>query len=250
MAFVHGANSRLFLGNKHISGTTSGFTCSFDASLAETTNMLAGGSTFIPGLTNGELSFEGFIEQQVVGPAVTIQDAIRTASQTDSGALFTALPSGFTVGHPVFFCKADISGFEIESSVDDAVNFSVETQGDEGIDWGVLLHDYTSIDNTPDPFEGAAVDNGAATSNGGAAMLHVTSVTGTPTGITVTVQHSADNSVWTDLVAFTTFSAATGTSEFKTVAPATTVNRYVRVEVDFDGGTSPTVALVASFARR
>lgn len=243
MAFVHGAQTRLFLGEKHISGVVSGFTCSFDASLAETTNLLAGGSTFIPGLTNGELGFEGFIEQQKQGGATTIQDTIRDVSQTDSGALMTAAPGGLVMHYPSFFCKADISSFEIESSVDDAVSFSVESQGDEGIDWGHLLHVHTAVSADGD---GSALDHGDSTGSGGAAMLHVTDVTGAPDGFEVVVQHSDDDDTYVDLVTFS--SVDEPAAEFKTVSG--TVNQYIRASWSFDGGTSPTATFVLSFARR
>jgi hypothetical protein len=244
MAFVHGSGARLFLGSKHISGTSSSVSCSFDNNLAETTNLLAGGSTFIPGLTDGEISAEGFIEQQVVAPAVTIQDAIRAATQTDSGALFTAAPAGLAVGRPAFFCKSDISSFEIESSVEDAVTWSIEAQGDEGIDWGILLHDHSAVD--ADPANGAGQDNGAPSAGGGAALLHVTAVTGSPTGVAVKVQHSEDDDTYTDLISFTSFDDIT--AEFKAVTG--TINQYVRAQWAFTGGTSPTATFVLAFARR
>src|SRR5690606_32627606 len=127
--------------------------------------------------------------------------------------------------------------------VDDAVSFSVESQGDEGIDWGHFLHVHTEVDADD---EGPALDNGDSTGSGGAAMLHVTDVTGSPTGFEVTIQHSDDDSTYVDLVTFS--SVDEPAAEFKTVSG--TVNQYIRASWSFDGGTTPTATFVVSFARR
>jgi hypothetical protein len=89
-----------------------------------------------------------------------------------------------------------------------------------------------------------SVDETAATTGGAVAHLHVTAFDGT--SVTITVQHSEDNSVWVDLL---TFTAVTGvTKERVELAAGTTVNRYVRAIIS--AGTWTSVTFTVAFARR
>lgn len=87
--------------------------------------------------------------------------------------------------------------------------------------WGRILHALTAETATGNS---ASVDNAASSANGGRAYLHVTAFSGF-TNITVKVQQSVDNAVWTDLV---TFAAATGVTAESPAAVTGTVNRYLR----------------------
>ena len=89
---------------------------------------------------------------------------------------------------------------------------------------------------------GTAVDNAAGTTNGGTGVVHVTAFSGFSGGV-FKVQHSTDNSSWSDLITFTT--VAGKTSERVTVSG--TVNRYLRFFTDVTGTGSVTVQ--GSFAR-
>jgi hypothetical protein len=61
----------------------------------------------------------------------------------------------------------------------------------------------------------------------------------------VKVQHSANNSTWADLVTFATVTAVG--AEHAVVAPATTVNRYLRATWS---GTFTSATFAVAFARR
>jgi hypothetical protein len=91
----------------------------------------------------------------------------------------------------------------------------------------------------------AAVDGGAASSNGGVAHLHVSAVD-TPTTLDVDIEHSVDGSTsWAVLGSFTQVTTATATERI-TVAAGTTVRRYLRAAFVVSG-TSYTCAV--AFAR-
>lgn len=77
------------------------------------------------------------------------------------------------------------------------------------------------------------VDNGSSTAFGAQAYYQLTAFTGTD--ITVSIQHSADNATWANLVSFT---QATTVNTFQrvTVANTTTVNRYVQAIATTSGG--------------
>lgn len=249
MPFVHGAKTRLYFNDQHISGYAAGFTTTVNRNLAETTNLLAGGTTSIPGFQEGGMTIDGFMTTQIpLGTNFT--DLLRNASVEEHGVLSTAIPGALSVGYPAFITMGDPTKYEFESKVDDAVSVSYEIQGEDGTaDWGVLLADGTAI--TADG-EGDSVDASAdfsPTTNGGVASLHVTAVGGTSPTATVTIQHSADDSTYTDLVTFTALAGDT-TSEFKKVAPGTTVNRYLRATFSDFSGTGASYNIVLAFARR
>jgi hypothetical protein len=68
-----------------------------------------------------------------------------------------------------------------------------------------------------------AVDNGASSANGGAGYLEVKAFSGF-TGVVVKIRHSADNSVFADLITFTTVA---GAPLAERIPVAGTVNRYL-----------------------
>ena len=124
----------------------------------------------------------------------------------------------------------------------ETVSLTVETTPNDGVDHGRVVHAHTAETATGNS---TSVDNGASSTNGGVASLHVTAVTGTTPSLTVKVQHSSDNSTFVDLITFTAANAAG--SQRRTVSG--TVNRYVR-ETHTLSGTSPNFTYAAAFARR
>jgi hypothetical protein len=78
---------------------------------------------------------------------------------------------------------------------------------------------------------------------GAQGYLQVTGFTGT--SVTVTVQHSADNSTWADLIAFTAVTAAPAAQRVA-VSNTTTVDRYLRV---ITAGTFSNAVLAVAMAR-
>jgi len=91
----------------------------------------------------------------------------------------------------------------------------------------------------------ASVNNLAATTNGAVAHLHVTSKSGTSPTINWKVQHSADNSLWVDLMTFT--QATDLTSE--RIAVTGTVNQYLRATRLGGGSNSPSFECALAIAR-
>lgn len=238
MAFVHTANtSRVLVNERSFSAKLRSVAMGHERSMGEVTTYVDSGGKFIPGLLGGSLTLEGFFE---AGAAV--HDELNSAVGTDNGLLVSAAPEGFAVGKPTFLAAGDPTNYDIPASVNDPVGFTVEAQPDDGIDWGVALHDLTAETATAN---GTSVDNTASSANGGVAILHVTAASGTTPSATVKVQHSTDNSVFTDLITFTAATAAT--SERKTVTG--TVNRYVRATWTISG-TTPSFTFAVAFARR
>lgn len=243
MAFVHSKSSRVFVNDLNASCKLAGFTASHSRNYGDSTALCDSGQKGIPGLLEGTVSLDALFEQDSTVGGGSSWEVFKNARQAgDNNLLVTAMPSGLTVGAPAFITQSDMSGFEVESQVADTTKMSVEGTADNGVDWGVLLNDTTAITATGNA---SSVDNAASSANGGVASLHVSAVSGTSPTATIKVQHSTDNSVWTDLITFTAATAKTW--EFKTVSG--TVNRYVRAQYTI-GGTTPSFTFAVAFARR
>ena len=104
--------------------------------------------------------------------------------------------------------------------------------------WGVVLHPATSLAATT---EAASVDNGAGSTNGAHANLHVPVTSGGEWEFTI--EHSPDDSAWATLITFAADGSAIA-SERQSVSGA--VDQYVRAVATRTGGT---VTPVITFAR-
>lgn len=92
---------------------------------------------------------------------------------------------------------------------------------------------------------GTSVNNLAATTNGAVAHLHVLSKSGTSPTVTWKVQHSADDSLWVDLMTFTAATAETS----QRIAVTGTVNQYLRATRVVGGSNSPAFECALAIAR-
>lgn len=238
MTFGHGKDSRVLLNEVHASGNVQGWTAEAGRDFADVSTILDSGHRWLPGLKMGKVSLQGLFDNA----ASTLHTEAVAGHGVDDSLLFTVLPSGGVIGQPAFVGVCDLEGYSLESAVADAVKLTLEAQPNDGVEWGVSLHNLGA--ETADT-NASSVDNAASSANGGVATLHVTAYSGL-TNAVLKVQHSTDNSAWSDLVTFTTVTALT--SERKVVALATTVNRYLRCATDVTGTGSVTFAM--AFARR
>ncbi len=238
MAFVHSSNSRVLLGTFPISGYLRGYEVSNEREFADVTVLTdASGHRFLPGLDNGTLSLDGLFDDG--SAAGTLDDALNTAL-AGGITVVTAAPAGFVVGNRVNSLDVRDTNYAYSSQIGDAVAFGSSWQAEGLVDSGVALTTHAAVSATAN---GTAVDNTASSANGAVGALHVTANTRNGTVI-VKVQHSVDNSVWVDLITFTTVGASTATAE--RVAVTGTVNRYLRATWTVAGSTgSATIAVAA-----
>lgn len=238
MAFVHGKSGKVMVNDASVNGDVREWTASFKRNLADTTALQDGGVKSIPGLFEGNISLGGYFDSTLL----RLYDTLKTTVGVDNDLLVTILPEGDTIGLPAIFAATDIEDFEVEAEVDDAVKMNVEGAADNTVDMGTS-HKALGA-QAPGTVNSTSVDNLASSANGGAAILHVTTVTGGGNCV-MKIQHSTDNSVWVDLITFTTATAAT--YERKEVAAGTTVNRYTRAT---GVATTGTYTWSTAFARR
>lgn len=245
MSFAHGSSTVVMVNEKTVSTEVSGWGMSHQRAVSEVTTMgqTAGqaGAKFVPGLMSGSMTLRGPMDNN---PAIGLSKEISDAIGVDNAFLCTCFPDGTAIGKPAFFVVGDPTDYAIDASVQDAVGYTISAAADEGVEMGYVIHALGA--ETADG-NGTAVDRGAApitpTTHGLVAAIHVTAYTGL-TSAAIKLQHSTDNSVWADLVAFTSVTAI-GSERVK-VADGTTVNRYLRVVTDVTGTGSVTFLVSAA----
>jgi hypothetical protein len=235
MAQVHGKDTVIFLGAYDLSAYFNDLSISQEVDLAETTTYGNESKTYLAGLRDGTASLSGLFD----GDAGAADE--RLSAMFGNTSVCTFGIGGDAVGNKAKVLNGIQHSYEIGAPIGDAVTTSAEIQASGGIDNGLMLKAKGQVTTTGN---GSSVDNGAATSNGYSANLHVFDGTNPGTGV-VKVQHSTDNSVWADLVTFTTVGSAK-TSERKTGTG--TVNRYVRERHEMNSATM--IDHAVAFARR
>lgn len=143
-----------------------------------------------------------------------------------------------TIGAPAFSVATDQRSYYAAATNDDlalvSADFTTRADGTAvaGV-WGQLLAVGTSVSSTT---TNGSLDNGAATTGGYVAFLHVTRSVGAmgTNNWAVTIEHSTNDSAWATLH---TFAAAGSTATAERGTNTGTVNRYTRVVMTKTAGT-------------
>lgn len=197
------------------------------------------------GLKQGSLSWNGFYDDASGGTKDALNDAEVGAAGVASVILGTSQGSDF-IG------AAGLKAAVARAAARDAlVKYSLNLQGSIVEDGEVIEPEGAQSGNGAT--SSGSLDNSAASSNGGAGYLQVTALTlGGYTSVTVKIQESSDNGAgdaWADLVTFTAVTAA-DVAERIAVAAGSTVERYLRVELTWNGsGSGESITLWCGFAR-
>jgi hypothetical protein len=244
MSFRHGKSTKILVNEYDLSAYFRDASFASSVETAETTTYGAAGGakTYVTGLNDATISMSGLFD----GDAAAIDEVLTGILGSSTDANFTiAADGGMTLGARCVSGQAIETKYEVKAPVADVVTTSADFQADASVGRAVILAPLSSVSATGN---GSSVDNGTATTNGGIAVLHVTANTRNGT-IIVKVQHSSDNSTFTDLATFATVATTTKTSERVSVALGTTVNRYLRVSYTV-AGSSGSATIAATFGRR
>ena len=247
--FVHGKGSKTYIDEFDLTDYFNAADATFTQDTGEVTSFGASSRAYIPGLASAALTIGGMWSADVDGSDEELEGLLANAV---SPLTTVALPGG-TIGNRAIMMQSDLTSYGISSPLADIVTVSADfqctTNGTTNLTYacqtGVQLTTGNSI-----AFGAlgalASVDNAVATTKGAFAILHVPANTVAGGVTTIKVQHSADNSTWVDLIAFTTIAATTKTSQISTTAA--TVNRYVRATAS-TAGTSGAITFMVSLAR-
>lgn len=244
MTFRHGKGTRVLVNTTDLSAFFRDSSLSATVATSETTTYGVTGDakTYVAGLNDATVALSGLFD----GDTGAVDDILTGVLGSSTDVVFTvAQDGGLTVGRRCYLGQAIETKYNITSPVADVVQSTADLQTDGGSALGVVLAAAASVNATGNQ---TSVDNGAASSNGGQATLHVTANT-RDGNVVVKVQHSADNSSWADLVTFATVGSSTKTSERVALASGITVNRYLRASYTV-AGTTGSATLTVAFGRR
>lgn len=229
-----GLGSALIIGGTDLSGDISSLdTISGGPAPLDVTSIRSSAPERIGGLRNGDLQFTSWFD-----PAVGASHPVLSALPTADVVSTAIVGPTFAVGGPVVSLIGKQLNYDGTRGADGSFSFKVEMQSNGfGLEWGELLTAGFRTDTSAT--NGTSRDETAGTLFGAQAYLQLTALTGTD--VTVKVQHSTDNTTFTDLIAFTQVTTA---GSGQRVAATGTVNRYVRVATVTTGGfTSATFAV-------
>lgn len=242
MSRMHGKECRAYLGGRDASADITSIEPKGSVSTHDVTNLAsAGWVESDAGGASWDASVEAFYDPVAAGVGRQFEDLLGAAggivsifdgdanSIGDAGillsdAILTERGQPINVGEMVKLTGALTPAAGTSSS------------GRPGFN-GRLLHPKSSETETGTE---ASLDNTTSSASGGRASLHITTVTGT---WTIKVQHSANNTDWTDLASFASKTAIGG----HTIEVSGTVNRYLRASHTEDVAGS--VEYVLGFAR-
>lgn len=228
-----GLYSRFLIGGYDISGDVNALSSiASTVNLGDTTGIDKGAHERIKLLRDGSMAFASFWNDELSTPVL--------ASLPKTDTMMAFVPGPQALGGPSAWLQALQVSYNQTRGNDGSLTMATEGQGDGwGLEWCRMLTAGLREDTTPT--SGLDVDGGAASASGAAAYLQVTGFTGT--SVTVTVQHSADNSTWSTLAAFT---AVTAAPAWQRVKAAGAVDRYLRV---ITAGTFTSATFAAAVIR-
>lgn len=227
--------AKVLLNSSDLTAKLSNASATSTTEMLENTSLADQAKRFIAGLNGNSLSVSGFADADVVAAVVTAMDLVESFGANSNLAY---APAGLSLGSPVMLQSGKRANFEMGTEVGGLANFSTSVTGDGPVGHGVSLHALTAetIDGS-----GSSYDRGLTSTAGGAvAHLHVTAFSGLTNNIVI-VEDSANNSDWSTIGTFSTYTSVTS----QRLSISGTIRRYVRCSwnVTGSGTTTFTVAL-------
>ena len=226
MAFKAGRSAQILFNEYDVSSYLNSAGVQIGAETADTTTFASNGwKEAMATLLSGTFPFQGFHD---VALPVTAQLGV------DAGTL-TYAPAGATaIGDAIFMAPITSTGLQKSSAVGGVVAISWTAMAEGAVAYGQMLHPLAEDTNTT---TGSSKDDGASSSTGWTAHLHVTARDAG--SWVIKLQDSADNSSWADVTGGA-FTAATGATSQRLVSAsaASTLRRYVRYVATRTGGSA------------
>jgi hypothetical protein len=238
---IHGKATGLVVGEHELTRLFRDISTASTTDVADATMFQSPGNAkeYVAGMSDGTVSAKG----KFVGSSTAAQEVLEDAQGADSGQPLLVVYGGWTPGNRVRCASVRSIAFEVSSSIADIVSTSANFQCDGGLRPGVLLSGAAALSASTN---GATVDGGAASPEGGTAQLHVVS-NSRNAAVNVTLQHSTNGTVWVDLLE--DWAALAAGESISDVALLTDeVFRYTRIVTTLAAGTG-TVAVIASLTR-
>jgi hypothetical protein len=236
---MHGSQIRCYLGERDLSADVYQLDVAPLAEVHDTTTFAdAGWRTADPGLFAWEGSLTGFYDPAAAGYGRQLETALGS-NTAGLGVLSLYEGDADAVGDAgVLGSEAVVAKRGQPVNVGDLVRLSATLRGNGRMGlFGKLLHPKSEDTVSTN---GSSLDNSASSANGGRGNLHITAISGT---WTIKIEHSANGSAWSTLIAFTQATAIGA----QTVEVTGTVNRYLRATSTEDVAGS--ITFVCGFSR-
>lgn len=238
---IHGSLAKLYVNGRDLTSMWQNLESSMEVALADATGWGALGEAHVVSpIKGGTISGEGMQESGVTGV-----NAILSATLGGANTPIVHMLRDTTVGDPGIAMLAAVSKYKAVAKLEDVSKAQMEGSSQVALEFVSALANMAARTASGN---GTSLDNAAGTTNGGVAYLTVPTVSGTTPSATVKVQHSTDNSSWSDLGTFTAVTAS-GASQRLLIAAGTTVHRYTRALWTISG-TTPSFTFAMAFGRK
>lgn len=226
MPATHGRLTRVYINGYDLTGFFRKAGVERTRETAEWTMFNQADKAYLAGQRDASCSLEGMFDGAVDG----VEQVLHTAMDADPTTIVVC-PQGDVAGNVAYGLQTLQTKLATEASKDDIVTLANELQSLADAD-RLLIHHILSTEVATG--NGAGIDNGAQTTNGGVGFLHVPDIAGI-TNLAVVVQDSADGSSWATIL---TFAGVTADRNAQRVAITGTVRRHTRAIWTFTGAGS------------
>lgn len=243
MAKAHGKKARVYVSGLDISTYLKGASTGGSQDLADSTGLGTDDKEFLVGMQDGKISLDGMFAASAgeEGDPKQIADVLEEAlGQTPLAVVH--LPQGDGFGNRAKLVDGNQSSVEISTPYSDVGKMSGEISSNVGLKSGQVLH--PKEDEVEGEDNSLGLDGTEKSEAGGLGVLEIFAVDEGAT-LEVTIQHSADNETFVDLIAFTPVEAGE-LAEAKMLSASAEVKRYVRALWVLSGGGA---SFHTSFAR-
>lgn len=235
---IHGKGTQVAVDQYDLSTLFKSMSFTASADTAESTTFTANDKTYEVGMKAAEVSLDGFYDTT---HTATVEARLGQATPF----IATIGPAGLAAGDRARLVAVNATQATTTAGIADLVLLNWSLQSSDRIGLGYALNTMTTAVAAGN---GTTIDQAVAVTDAKWVLhVHLMSLTGSPTNVTIKVQDSADASSWADVTGVTSGTLASPGAI--RVTGTGTVRRYVRYVVSFTGGTAPTATFLAAFAR-
>lgn len=235
-------NISFYVNGYNIAGAITGFTFNADGDEIDATTVASTGAfrEFVQGFKSGTLQATGIFDSDTTNND-EIHDILHPAYTSGDEQNITASMGTIAVGDPAIMMNGAQLTYQLPFDVGALIFSNATWRANSGIRFGKWLMNSAQLAGTNN---GTSVNNGASSANGGVFTVHLAN--DTATDVDVKLQHSTDDSTWSDVtggvIANLSDPNASGS-----VAVSGTIEQYIRAVATVTGGDTTLVS--AAFAR-
>jgi hypothetical protein len=197
---------------------------------------------FIPGQRMAKLAHAGFMN----AVAAQSHPVLKGLAVDGVVGIFVGQNTDPVVGDPVYNLLTQQQNYQVAPQVGQVIPFQANfANRGERAGWGVALAVPVSFTNSTN---GTGVNNGAASSNGGAAFLHILQAAGSDT-YTIVIEDSNTGAFGGEENTIGTFTLDASELGSERLALSGTIRQYVRFKATRTGSTGDTVRLAIALVR-